>query len=72
MPKAISHPPGAGDEGSGVSIRAERTVNSPILRLAKSPPAVEDGLLVAGVTITGVAVLQSIIIVMVWMFSGVG
>lgn len=47
-------------------------MNSPILRLAKSTPAVEDGFLAAGITVTGVALLQSFIVVMTWIFSSFG
>jgi hypothetical protein len=48
----------------------EQAMNSSIMRLAKSTPAVEEGILVAGVTITGVAILQSVVIVLSWLVSG--
>jgi hypothetical protein len=41
------------------------------MRLAKSTPAVEGGLLVAGLTITGIAIMQSVAILLSWIVSGV-
>jgi hypothetical protein len=43
-------------------------MDSPILRLAKSTVAVEEGMLVAGVTITGVAIIQTAVILLTWIF----
>ena len=36
-----------------------KKMNSPVMRLVKSNSAVEQGIIVAGVTVTGVAVLQT-------------
>jgi|NGEPerStandDraft_4_1074533.scaffolds.fasta_scaffold106592_2 Flp pilus assembly pilin Flp len=44
-------------------------MDSPVMRLAKSSAAIEQGLLVAGVTVTGVAVLQTLGIMLFWLLS---
>jgi Flp pilus assembly pilin Flp len=44
-------------------------MDSPILRIAKSSVAVEQGLLIAGITVTGVAVLQTIGIMLFWLLT---
>jgi hypothetical protein len=46
-------------------------MNSSILRLAKSTPAVQDGFFAAGLTIAGIAVVQSFAIVLSWIVSAV-
>jgi hypothetical protein len=60
--------PAVADEGWDISILGVRTMDSPILRLAKSTVAVEEGMLVAGVTITGVAIIQTAVILLTWIF----
>jgi hypothetical protein len=44
-------------------------MNSPIIRLAKSTPAVEGGFLAAGIAIASIAVGQSAFIVLSWLVS---
>ena len=44
-------------------------MNSPIIRVAKSTPAVEDGFLVAGIAIAGIAVAQSAFFALSWLVS---
>jgi hypothetical protein len=44
-------------------------MNSSIIRLAKSTPAVEDGFFVAGVAAAGIVALQSVFIVLGWLVS---
>jgi hypothetical protein len=46
-------------------------MNSPILRLARSTPAVQDGFFAAGVTTAGIVILQSFAIVLSWVVSAV-
>ena len=46
-------------------------MNSSILRLAKSTPAVQDGFFAASLTIAGIAVVQSFAIVLSWIVSAV-
>jgi hypothetical protein len=46
-------------------------MESPVLRLAKSTPAVEEGFLVAGITVTGIAILQSVVFVLTWIVCGI-
>jgi hypothetical protein len=43
-------------------------MDSPVLRLARSTVAVEESMLVAGVTITGVAIIQTAVILPTWLF----
>ena len=52
-------------------ILGDLTMNSPIIRLAKSTPAVEDGFFVAGVAAAGIVALQSVFIVLGWLVSAV-
>jgi hypothetical protein len=44
-------------------------MNSPIIRMAKSTPAVEDGFFVAGLAIASIAVGQSAFILLSWLVS---
>ncbi|HEY4981077.1 MAG TPA: hypothetical protein VII24_03835 [Pseudolabrys sp.] len=46
-------------------------MNSPILRVAKSTPAVQNGFFAAGLTVAGIAVGQSFMIVLSWIVSAV-
>ena len=46
-------------------------MNSPIVRLAKSTPAVEDGFFVAGMAAAGIVAVQSVFIVLGWVVSAV-
>ena len=50
-------------------ILGDLSMNSPIIRLAKSTPAVEDGFFAAGVAAAGIVVLQSVFIVLGWLVS---
>ena len=44
-------------------------MDSPVIRLVKSNAAVEQGIIVAGVTVTGVAVLQTLGILLFWLLN---
>ena len=44
-------------------------MNGPIVRLTKSSRPVQEYFFAAGITVVGVAVLQSIGILLVWMLS---
>ena len=55
----------------GEVILGDLKMNSPIIRLAKSTPAVEDGFFVAGVAAAGIVALQSVFIVFGWLVSAV-
>ena len=57
--------------GRDVVILGVRTMNSPILRLARSTSAVQDGFFAAGVTTAGIVILQSFAIVLSWVVSAV-
>ena len=46
-------------------------MNSPIIRLAKSTPAVEDGFFVAGIAAAGIVAVQSVFIVLGWVVAAV-
>jgi hypothetical protein len=46
-------------------------MNSPILRLARSTPAVQDGFFAAGLTVAGICCVQSFAIVLSWIVSAV-
>jgi hypothetical protein len=45
-------------------------VQSPIISLTKSSPAVQAGFLAAGMTVFCIALLQSIAVVLAWVASG--
>ena len=55
--------------GRDVSIFGVQTMNGPIVRLTKSSRPVQEYFFAAGITVVGVAVLQSIGILLVWMLS---
>jgi hypothetical protein len=63
--------PCAADRGRDVLILRDRTMNSSILRIPKSTPAVQDGFFAAGLPIAGIAVVQSFVIVLSWIVSAV-
>ena len=46
-------------------------MNSPIIRMAYSSEAVRAGFIAAGLTVAGVAVLQTLAIVLFWIVAGV-
>jgi hypothetical protein len=46
-------------------------MNSPIIHLAKSTPAVQGGFLIAGIATAGIAAVQSVFIVIGWLVSAV-
>ena len=46
-------------------------MNSPILRLAHSTTAVEEGVFAAGLTVIGIAFVQSFVVVLSWFVAAV-
>jgi hypothetical protein len=59
------------DGVSGAVILGDITMNSPIIHLAKSTPAVQGGFLIAGIATAGIAAVQSVFIVIGWLVSAV-
>ena len=45
------------------------TMNSPILRMANSTPAIRGGFFAAGLTVAGVAIMQAFSTIVAWVAS---